>query len=145
MLKLILDSDLLSDLLRSGNSNVMAHAARYVATHNTLTFTSFSALEILSGLQHIQASAQIKRAESLFASNDEIRPEIEDYCLAAEIIGALLRAGTPIGYIDPAIAACAIRRGYGVASANANHFGYVKRVGYNFPLVNWRSPNAEGV
>jgi predicted nucleic acid-binding protein len=138
MTKLVLDSDLLSDLLRNGNPNVTAKAAQYRADHNVLTFTSLSTLEILSGLRHIQASAQIRRAEALFADNDEICPEVEDYRLAAEIIGALLRAGTPVGFVDPAIAACAIRRGYGVASGNVAHFGFIRNAGYRFHLENWR-------
>lgn len=61
MASLILDSDLLSDLLRKGNAGVVARAASYMASHKVLTFTSLSALEILSGLKHIQATAQIKR------------------------------------------------------------------------------------
>lgn len=140
MPQLIIDSDLISDLLRDGNVNVTANAAKYQATHRVLTFTSFSALEVLSGLHHIRAMAQIKRAEGLFGSNDEVRPEIEDYRLAAEIIGALLQAGTPIGFIDPSIAACAIRRGFGVASANISHFDYIRKVGYSFHLESWREP-----
>lgn len=138
MARRVLDSDLLSDLLRGANANVVANARRYHTDHQVLTFTSLTALEILSGLHHIGASAQIKRAEALFAENDEILPEVEDYRLAAEIIGSLLRAGTPIGFIDPAIVACAIRRGYAVASANTSHFEYIRSVGYDFHLENWR-------
>lgn len=140
MPKLLIDSDLLSDLLKNCNPLVTSHAANYQLLNTDLTFTSLTALEILSGLQHIQATAQIKRAEALFASNDEIRPDVEDYRLAAEIIGALMRAGKPIGFIDPATAACAIRRGYGVASANTDHFTYIRQVGYSFHLENWRTP-----
>jgi len=33
---------------------------------------------------------------------------IEGYKFAGQIIGALYRAGTPVGYIDPATAACAV-------------------------------------
>jgi hypothetical protein len=36
------------------------------------------------------------------------------------------------------IAACAIRRGYGVASGNTTHFSYIQQAGYSFHLENWR-------
>ena len=138
MPKLVLDSDLLSDLLRDGNQNVTRDARLYMSQNSVLTFTSWSTMEILSGLEHIQAHTQLRRAEALFASNDEILPESEDYRLTAEIIGALLRMGKPIGFIDPAIAACAIRRGYGVATANTRHFTFIQQAGYSFQLENWR-------
>ena len=43
-----------------------------------------------------------------------------------------------IGLIDPLIAACAIRRGYDVATGNFAHLEFIKRLGYNFHLENWR-------
>jgi tRNA(fMet)-specific endonuclease VapC len=96
-------------------------------------------LEVLSGLEHIQAAARIKRAEALFSRSEEIVPTVEDYRFAAQIIGALYRAGTPIGLIDPTTAACAIRRGFGVASGNTAHFEFIRRLGYTFHLENWRN------
>jgi predicted nucleic acid-binding protein len=84
------------------------------------------------------AHAKIQRFEAVFAKNHEIAPDEQDYRLAAETSGALNRQGTPIGLIDPLIAASAIRRGYGVAGGNTDHFGFIHKVGYAFHSENWR-------
>jgi predicted nucleic acid-binding protein len=117
---------------------VEQHKIVYVAQFSKLTFTSATLLEILYGYERVRAHAQIKRAETLFAANDEIIPASEDYRLAATIAGALDRNGTTIGLIDPLIAACAVRRGYGVASGNTGHYEFIRKLGYTFHLENWR-------
>src|SRR5580700_9815810 len=110
MPKVILDSDLFSELLKEVNPTVVANAKAYEQTHTAYTFTSLTTLEVLSGFEHIQATAKTKRAEALFSRSEEIVPTLEDYRFAGQIIGALYRAGTPVGFIDPTTAACAIRR-----------------------------------
>lgn len=137
---LVLDSDTVSELLKNRNPQVGQNAARYNAAFPKLTFTSATLLEILYGLERVGAYAQIQRAEALFAANDEIVPQSGDYRLAAAIAGALAKQGTPIGLVDPLIAACAIRRGYGVVSGNTAHFEFIRKAGYSFHLENWREP-----
>lgn len=138
MLRLILDSDTVSELLKNRNPNVQQHAQAYKQAFRQLTFTSATVLEILYGLERVGASAQIQRAEALFAANDELIPTSEDYRLAATIAGAMSKQGTPIGLVDPLIAACAIRHGYGVASGNIAHYEFIQKAGYSFHLENWR-------
>ncbi|HEY3781863.1 MAG TPA: PIN domain-containing protein [Fimbriimonadaceae bacterium] len=139
MQEVILDSDLLSEILKQASQNVLTHANAYLNEYPSLTLITLSAFEMLSGLEHIQATTQLKRAEALFERNNEILPEKEDYRLASQIVGSMWRAGTPIGIVDPTIAACAIRRGLGVATGNTRHFEYIQKAGYTFHLENWRN------
>jgi len=134
----ILDTDILSEVIKGVDLNVVAKANSYASEHQTLSFTSARVYEILSGLFRKNAKAQIQRTEALFAKNDEIAPTPEDYRLAAEISGALIQQGTPIGLVDPIIAACAIRRGFTVATGNTQQFQFIQAAGYIFPLENWR-------
>jgi tRNA(fMet)-specific endonuclease VapC len=138
MQRVIIDSDLLSELVKLKNPNVEAKANAYQLEHKDITFISLTALEILSGLKHINAPAKLKRAEMLLAENEEILPTVEDYRYGSDIVSALWKAGTPIGLVDPMIAACAIRRGLGVASGNTAHFEFIRKLGFNFNLENWR-------
>jgi len=140
MQRIILDTDILSEILVGQNPNVAAYVLEYTAEYQQLSFTSFSVFEILSGLRKRDAKAKLKRAEQLFAQNIEIIPEAADYRLAADIVGDLLKAGQPIGIIDPFIAACAIRTGSAVATGNTDHFSYIHNAGYSLTLVNWRIP-----
>jgi tRNA(fMet)-specific endonuclease VapC len=138
MRQLLLDSDILSEILKGRDRQVEIHKDLYTAEFPRLSFTSATVLEILYGLERVSARAQIQRAEALFTKNDEVLPLREDYRLVSAIAGALDRQGTHIGLVDTLIAACAIRRGYGVASGNTNHFTYIKNAGYDFHLEDWR-------
>ena len=140
MQRLLLDSDTISEILKARNPVVISHTNAYKVAFPKLSFASVTLLEVLYGLERVRANAQIQRAEALFAENEEILPATEDYRLAATVAGVLDRQGTPIGLVDPLIAACAIRRGLGVASGNTAHFKFIHRVGYRFHLENWREP-----
>ena len=135
----LLDSDMLSEVMKGYDRNVIANSNLYVQEFGVLSFTSATVLEILHGLQSKQAHAKIRRVEAVFSQNDEVLPDQQDYRLAAEISGALKRRGKPIGLVDPLIAACAIRRGYGISSGNTNHFGFILEAGYTFQFENWRN------
>jgi len=137
MVRSLVDSDILSEILKGKNRQVEANKTAYAAEFSQLTFTSATVLEVLYGLERIGARAQLQRAEALFAKHEEIPPTPQDYRLAAEIAGALDRQGTHVGLIDPLIAACAIRRGLAVATGNVSHFSYMRRAGYQFVLYNW--------
>jgi tRNA(fMet)-specific endonuclease VapC len=137
-MRLILDSDTVSEILKGRNSEVVRRTTAYQLMFPKLSITSATILEVLYGYERVQARAQMNRAEALFAENEEIIPVSQDYRLAATIAGALDRQGTTIGLFDPLIAACAIRRGYGVATSNTAHFEFIRKLGYAFHLENWR-------
>lgn len=136
----VLDSDILSEILKRRDPVVIQRATAYALDHGVLTFTSVTAMEILRGLHLKAAHAQIMRAETIFARNREIVPGAQDYRLAAEIMGALTRRGTPIGIADPLIAACALNRNLPLATGNLRHFGFVRDSGYTLRLEDWRAP-----
>lgn len=140
MQEVILDTDILSDILRGLNPNVERHRDIYRLSFPQFVFTSASVFEILTGLRKRGAIVQRERAEALFDKNIEIVPEGPDYRLASDISGDLWAKGKPIGPIDPLIAACAIRRGYAVATGNTKHFEFIADVGYAIQLENWRVP-----
>ena len=138
--RVVIDTDILSDLLKLRNPEVKRRAEEYQSRFNEFSFISLTALEILSGLKHIDAPAKLLRAETLLNENDEILPSKEDYRLGSDILSALWKAGTPIGLVDPMIAACALSKGYGLATANIRHFQYIRDAGFSVQLENWRNP-----
>jgi tRNA(fMet)-specific endonuclease VapC len=135
----ILDTDILSEILKGRDPNVHARMSDYLVQHARLTFTSVTVLEIVAGYRKRDAFAQALRADQLFKQNDEIVPDADDYRLAAEIVGGLLKAGRVIGIIDPLISACAIRRNLDIVSGNTLHFEFIRTLGYEFGLLNWRT------
>lgn len=136
----LLDTDMASEILKGRNANVARRKVEYVAAYGRFSFTSVTVLEILFGLRRKTASVQLRDAEAIFASNEEIVPDASDYRLAAEIMGAVYHRGTPIGPYDPLIAACALNRDLVLATGNARHFGFIQDAGYPLRLEDWRLP-----
>lgn len=134
----VLDTDILSEIMKGYDPVVSQNVRRYQAEFGVLTFTSLSVLEIIQGLRQKRADVQMKRAEALFASNQEIVPDSADYRLAGEILGDLLRNGHPVGLADPIIAACAIRRQLTLVTGNQRHFEAIISVGHQLSLSDWR-------
>jgi len=135
----LLDTDILSEIFIGVDRRVMANAAAYVSLHQVLTFSSVTVYEIVTGLEKNQATAKLARARQMLSRNDEIVPESEDYLLAGRILGTLRRTGKEVGYSDPLIAACAIRRGYSVVTGNEKHFKFIHDAGFSLILQNWRN------
>jgi len=135
----ILDTDILSEILKGVDQQVMINGKEYMATHDFLTFTSVTIYEIITGLERVNAYAKLIRTKELFKLNDEIVPSSEDYILAGQILGTLQRNGRGVGFSDPLIASCAIRRGYSVITGNLRHFQYIRTAGFDLDLLNWRS------
>ena len=48
--RIILDTDILSEIFKERNETVLIHAERYLRNHKKLTFMSVSASELLFGL-----------------------------------------------------------------------------------------------
>ncbi|HEY3783549.1 MAG TPA: PIN domain-containing protein [Fimbriimonadaceae bacterium] len=139
MSKAILDTDILSEIFRGKNKNVMRNAAAYVETHSRLTFTSITLYEIITGLEQNQANSKLAQTHLLLLENEEIVPTSEDYFLAGRILGSLRRTGKEVGYSDPLIAACAIHRNLQLITGNQKHFRLIEAVGFPILLGNWRS------
>jgi predicted nucleic acid-binding protein len=116
----------------------MKNAAAYVAEHNVLTFTSVTVYEIMTGLEQSQDLAKMARVRALLLQKEEVLRLSEDYLLAANILGSLRRTGKEVGYSDPLIAACAIRRTLTVVTGNQKHFRFIQATGFPLKLKNWR-------
>ena len=140
MPKALLDTDILSEILKGANPAVMRRAAAYVAEHNVLAFTSVTVYEIVTGLEKNQMQARLRRTQRVFEQNEEIVPENEDYQLAGRILGTLRRSGKEVGYSDPLVAACAIRRGLILVTGNQKHFEYIHEAGFSLAIEDWRAP-----
>lgn len=136
--KAILDTDTLSEIIKTKNQTVLQNADDYLDEHGQLTFTSATVHEVLYGLGCKIATRQIEEFLDLVADHEEITPTAPDYRLAAEIRAALQRAGTPIGAFDPLIAACAIERGLPLVTGNTRHHGFIQSAGFSLQLLNWR-------
>jgi predicted nucleic acid-binding protein len=137
--KVVLDTDILSEIIKRKDRLVIDRAAAYVAAQGKLTLTAISVMEIVYGLRRrgredrvVQFEASLQAAEVL--SFDESAGR-----LAGRINADLETRGRRIGMPDVMIAAIAINQKLPVVTGNVAYEA-IHDVGYALRLENWRSP-----
>ena len=136
MNKALLDTDILSEVLKGRNPQVVAQAEAYLRHHAMLTV---SVIEVVSGLQRMARSAQLEQFLRALDAIEVLPVDTQSAVLAGRIDGDLLRTGQPIGRADPIIAAQAITHGVVLVTGNARHYERVTALGYPLRIVNWRA------
>jgi tRNA(fMet)-specific endonuclease VapC len=134
----LLDTDILSEVGKAIDPNVVAKATSYRRAFGRFTISVISIMEIVRGFQQKQS---IRRLHLFLAAvaHEEIvllnRPSAE---LAGRIAGDLDRIGQPVGKADPMIAAIAIEQGLELVTGNTSHYLRIAQLGYPLILNNWR-------
>lgn len=137
-MKVVVDTDILSEIQRGKNAQVLARAGAHERAHGGISLSVLSVFEVVQGWQQ---RGRADRAAAFLAWIEplEIVPfDLGSARLAGEIGGALMRAGRPIGVVDVGLAATAIQHGRVLVSGNSAHFGYVRDAGFDLELANWR-------
>jgi predicted nucleic acid-binding protein len=140
MTKALLDTNILSEIIKEKDVNVSRRARSYLAQHGRFTFSTISVMEVISGLSRRMLDAKIQQFVKLAHRNDVIPLDIIAAELAGRISADLLRAGTDIGVPDTMIAAIAIHRGIPLVTGNTSDYLRVQEAGYPLVLENWRNP-----
>ena len=136
--KALLDTDILSEVLKGRNPQVVAQAEAYLRHHAMLTVSVISVIEIVSGLQQVARSEQLERFLQALDAMEVLPVDTESAVLAGRIDGDLLRTGQPIGRADPIVAAQAITHGLVLVTGDARHYERVTALGYPLRMVDWR-------
>jgi tRNA(fMet)-specific endonuclease VapC len=136
--KALLDTDILSEVLKGRNPQVVAQAEAYLRHHAILTVSVISVIEIVSGLQRVARSEQLERFLQVLDAMEVLPVDMESAVLAGRIDGDLLRTGQPIGRADPIVAAQAITHGLVLVTGNTRHYERVMALGYPLRIVDWR-------
>lgn len=141
MVKVILDTDILSEFLKGYNPTVIEQAARYAKDHGVFTFTSVTVFEIIFGLEFKGASSQLSKVLVWLNRNEEIAPIADDYRSAARIKATAAKQGAIVELPDCLIAAVAARLKRSLVTGNLEHFRAIQRTGIiNLTIENWRDP-----
>ena len=131
----LLDTDIVSEILRGRNKKVTVQAAMYRRQFGQLTL---SVLEIVAGLARHQREEGIAKFLRFALTEQVISLDTESAEIAGRIHGALQSQGLSIGVVDPMIAAIAIRNGLVLATGNTAHYARVQQLGFGLRLIDWR-------
>lgn len=136
--KALLDTDILSEVLKKKNKAVAGRAKAYRAHYRRFTLSVATVMEVVGGLCRLDAHKQL---EIFLGSLDEaeiLSIDSDIAILAGRIDGALSKAGKKIGINDVLIAATAIQCGLTLVTGNFEHYERIRKLGYPVKLDNWR-------
>jgi tRNA(fMet)-specific endonuclease VapC len=132
----LLDTDMLSEVLRQKYATVRRKANRYLRQYNQFAFSAFTRYEVLRGMKQKQATRQLLRFEAfctrslIFAVSDAVLDR------AADLWAAAYRGGHPRNDGDLIIGATALEEGRQLVTGNTAHFAWIP----GLTIENWRQP-----
>ncbi|MCH8294298.1 type II toxin-antitoxin system VapC family toxin [Candidatus Poribacteria bacterium] len=134
----LLDTDMLSEVLKGIDRNVVAKAVAYHATFGHYTICVVTITEIVKGYHKIQREDRIRRFLAHVSNFEVLILDGHSAELAGRIIADLERTGQPIGVADSMIAAIALQHDLTVVTGNLSHYQRIQSLGYGLKLDNWR-------
>jgi len=136
--EVVLDTDILSEVLKRRNANVAVRARGYLQQHSAFTISALTVMELVKGYEKAGRGDELLLV-LIFLRTQRILPfDTETAELAGRIHGRLQSAGEPLGRVDPMIAATAILRGLPLVTGNSSHYWRVQALGYALTLQDWR-------
>ena len=138
MNKALLDTDILSEILKAKNAGIISKAVEYKENFEQFTISVITIMEVVKGLHKVgRADALKKFLGGLQAI--EIIPFDENCSIVAGCMFAdLENTGQPIGRADPMIAAIAVQHNLTLITGNTTHYERLQKLGYSLKLDNWR-------
>ena len=138
MNKALLDTDILSEIIKGVDQTVAAHATAIRRAFAHYTLSAISVMEIVQGFEKNQSIRRLQAFLVSLAAQEVLDFDQHDGELAGRIAGELERVGRPIGTADWMIAAIALRQQLELVTGNTAHFQRVQQIGYPVTLSNWR-------
>ncbi|MFO1003470.1 MAG: type II toxin-antitoxin system VapC family toxin [Planctomycetaceae bacterium] len=131
----LLDTDMLSEVLKQRNSQVIAKAAGYLRSHGSFAFSVFTRFEVSRGFKEKGAANQLVRFRE-FCRHSLLVPVTDSVLERAEDLWVIARAGgLPCGDADLIIAATALETGRTLISGNTTHYSWIS----GLRLEDWRN------
>lgn len=121
----ILDTDVLSELLKGKNARIQSHAREYLAEHQRLAFSALTAYEIMRGLHASAAARQLDRFSTLISTSEVLEVTMTVLSRAAELWAEATQGGHPRNDADLIIAATALTGGRVLVTGNTRHFDWI--------------------
>ncbi len=132
----LLDTDMLSEVLKRKNAQILLHARRYLAAQSRLAFSSMTIYEIVRGLKATGATRQMSHFHAVINSSEVIPIELPILMRASDLWAAGKQGGHPCDDADLIIAATALETGRVLVTGNTSHYAWIS----GLTLEDWRNP-----
>lgn len=121
----LLDTDMLSELLKQRNPAVTQRAADYLKAHGQFAISAFTRFEIIRGYKEKGATNLLARFD-VFCGHSIVLPVTEAvFDRASDLWTIARRGGHPHGDADLIIAATALDSGRELVTGNTKHFAWI--------------------
>ncbi len=132
----LLDTDILSELLKQKNPNVVQKAAAYLAQHGQFAFSALTRYDVSRGLLEKQATAQLRKFTVFCQQSLVLAVSDGVFDQAADLWVLAGRQGRPRSDADMLIAATALEYGRVLVTGNTSYFSWLP----GLRLEDWRAP-----
>lgn len=139
MSRCLLDTDILSEIIKGKDAAVVARAAAYLAKQGRFTTSAVTVAEVVYGFRRMGREDRVAQFEASLTAAEVLPLDDAAGRLAGRINADLERSGRVIGMPDVMIAAVALRNGLPIVTGNVAHFEHVRSVGYEMTVDNWRT------
>ena len=139
MSKVLLDTDILSEILKGKSAVVTARARTYMVQQGNFTTSAVSVAEIVYGLRRVGREDRLAQFEAALETTEVLPLDDDAARLAGRINADLERVGRVIGMPDVFIAAIALRNGLPIVTGSVAYFERVRSAGYDLHIDKWRT------
>jgi predicted nucleic acid-binding protein len=138
MSRRLLDTDILSEIIKGKNAAIAANAATYLSQQGQFTTSAVTVAEIVYGFRRMGREDRVKQFEGSLDASEVLPLDDAAARLAGRINADLESRGWTIGMPDVMIAAIALRNRLPIVTGNFARFEHVLSVGYQLIIENWR-------
>ena len=132
----LLDTDILSEVLKRHDPLVLNAARQYLAQHQRLAFSAMTVYEIVRGMRAKQATAQLAGFLKTVGTSDVIPISMTVLMRASELWAEGKNSGQPLDDADLIIAATALESQRVLVTGNTAHYNWI----HGLRLDDWRTP-----
>jgi tRNA(fMet)-specific endonuclease VapC len=131
----LLDTDILSEVLKRKDHQVLANAQQYLAQHARLAFSAMTVYEIVRGMRANQAARQLGQFLKAAGTSDVFPISVPILMRAADLWADARSGGHPRNDADLIIAATALEAKRVLVTGNTSHYAWIS----GLRLSDWRS------
>ncbi len=132
----LIDTDILSEVLKARNATVLDRAAQYLQEHGHFAFSAMTYYEILRGFRATRAVNQLSAFVAVAATSDVLPISLAVLDRAADLWAEARSGGHPHNDADLVIASTAVEYDRVLVSGNLPHFTWIE----GLRVEDWRRP-----
>lgn len=130
----LIDTDILSEVLKAKDPRVLRRASDYLTEHGRLSFSAMTFYEMIRGIRASNAVRQLESFTKLAQTSDMLPVSIEVLDRAASLWAEAHGGGHPRNDADLIIAATALEANRVLITGNTSHFDWIPQL----RIEDWR-------